>query len=215
MSALRAARIFEKDVAAIDINMGCAKHYAMSGGMGAKLMVDQKTAEDIIKTLRRNLSIPLSIKTRIFGKTSHNTTSQAVDVHKSCEWVSFLQKAGAGAIAIHSRLIHCCKVLMLLILSYYFKFSKENNNDKAHHEVYNVIYETLRITNTPLICNGDIFALNDVERIKKIVSGECQWNGEANISFMLGRAAVWDPSIFRTLKVWQFFIMFHQTCWRI
>ena len=38
-SALRAARVFEADVAAIDVNMGCPKHYAVSVGMGSQLML--------------------------------------------------------------------------------------------------------------------------------------------------------------------------------
>jgi tRNA-dihydrouridine synthase 2 len=97
VSALKAARMFEKDVAAIDINMGCAKNYAVSMGMGAQLMTDQKVAEDIVKTLRRNLNIPVSIKTRIF------TTERDVDVHRTSEWVQLLQGAGAAAITVHAR----------------------------------------------------------------------------------------------------------------
>jgi tRNA-dihydrouridine synthase 2 len=37
-SALKAARLFEADVAAVDVNMGCPKHYAVSAGMGSQLM---------------------------------------------------------------------------------------------------------------------------------------------------------------------------------
>lgn len=111
VSALRAARIFEKDVAAIDVNMGCAKHYAISAGMGAQLMTDQRAAEDIVKTLRRNLSIPVSVKTRIFATPSGGSTSESgsgdgvggVDLHKTCEWMQVLQAAGASAIAVHAR----------------------------------------------------------------------------------------------------------------
>lgn len=105
VSALRAARIFEKDVAAIDVNMGCAKHYAVSKGMGAQLMMNQRAAEDIVKTLRRNLSIPISVKTRIFTHSSSgsSTGSTCTDVHKTCEWMQLLQSAGAAAIAVHAR----------------------------------------------------------------------------------------------------------------
>lgn len=38
VTALKAARVVERDAAAIDINMGCPKHYAISAGMGSQLM---------------------------------------------------------------------------------------------------------------------------------------------------------------------------------
>jgi tRNA-dihydrouridine synthase 2 len=94
VSALKGAQIFENDVAAIDINMGCPKHYSVSRGMGSELMVRPEIAEDIIKTLRRNLSIPVSVKTRIF---MHD--DKTVDMRRSQEWVEQLQHAGANAIA--------------------------------------------------------------------------------------------------------------------
>ena len=82
--------------------MGCAKHYAASAGMGAQLMTEHKIAEDIVKTLRRNLSIPVSVKTRIFARKEGE---ERTDVQRTCEWVHLLQSAGASAVAVHARLI--------------------------------------------------------------------------------------------------------------
>lgn len=79
VSALRSARIFEKDVAAIDINMGCPKHYAVSVGMGAELMSTIETAEDIIKTLKRNMTIPISVKTRIYDVNNSSNAKKYVE----------------------------------------------------------------------------------------------------------------------------------------
>ena len=36
--ALNAARLVEKDVAGIDINMGCPKKFSITGGMGSALL---------------------------------------------------------------------------------------------------------------------------------------------------------------------------------
>lgn len=36
--ALNAARLVEKDVAGIDINMGCPKKFSLQGGMGSALL---------------------------------------------------------------------------------------------------------------------------------------------------------------------------------
>ena len=59
-----------------------------------------EAAEDIIKTLRRNLSIPISVKTRIFAADG---ASGAIDLPLTVEWVRRLQAAGACAIAVHAR----------------------------------------------------------------------------------------------------------------
>lgn len=107
-------------MAAIDVNMGCAKHYAVSAGMGAQLMTDQRVAEDIVKTLRRNLSIPISVKTRVFTSSATVTGGcgdrGAVDVHRTCDWMQVLQKAGASAIAVHGRCDFVCSPVSVLAL---------------------------------------------------------------------------------------------------
>ncbi|KAJ0412471.1 hypothetical protein ATCC90586_005491 [Pythium insidiosum] len=86
--ALRAAQHVARDVAAIDVNMGCPKHFSIQGGMGAALL--QK--RDIIKTLSSNLNIPVSAKIRLFP-----TTEETIEFAKA------LQDAGAVAIGLHAR----------------------------------------------------------------------------------------------------------------
>mmetsp|Transcript_23603 Transcript_23603/g.30608 ORF Transcript_23603/g.30608 Transcript_23603/m.30608 type:complete len:504 (+) Transcript_23603:117-1628(+) len=90
--ALQAAQHVEQDVAAIDINMGCPKQFSTGGGMGAALLSKPEVAEDILKTLRRNLSVPVSCKMRLLGT-----------VEKSVEYARCMEKAGAQAIAVHMR----------------------------------------------------------------------------------------------------------------
>ncbi|RLN15101.1 hypothetical protein BBJ28_00009318 [Nothophytophthora sp. Chile5] len=59
-----------RDVAAVDINMGCPKHFSIQGGMGAALLRKPEVACDqIVKTLRRNLNIPVSCKIRLLPNT--------------------------------------------------------------------------------------------------------------------------------------------------
>ena len=98
VSALQASEVFVKDVAAIDINMGCPKHYSVSQGMGSALQGRPEVAEDILKTLRRNLTIPVSVKTRLVG-----VGNTGVDLPASVEWLRRLQASGACAIALHAR----------------------------------------------------------------------------------------------------------------
>ena len=76
--------------------MGCPKHAAMSGGMGAALLQRPETGADILKTLKRNLPahVHLSCKVRLL-----DSIQQTVE---SCRQMA---AAGAEAVSIHCRSI--------------------------------------------------------------------------------------------------------------
>ncbi|OWZ21413.1 TRNA-dihydrouridine synthase [Phytophthora megakarya] len=93
--ALKAAEAVARDVAAVDINMGCPKHFSVQGGMGAALLRKPEVACDIMKTLRRNLNIPVSCKIRLLPEIQ-----DTVDAAKR------LENAGAYAVGVHMRQIH-------------------------------------------------------------------------------------------------------------
>ncbi|KAG6944360.1 hypothetical protein JG688_00017124 [Phytophthora aleatoria] len=93
--ALKAAEAVARDVAAVDINMGCPKHFSVQGGMGAALLRKPEVACDIMKTLRRNLNIPVSCKIRLLPEIQ-----DTVDLAKR------LEDAGAYAVGVHMRHIH-------------------------------------------------------------------------------------------------------------
>ncbi|CAM9377686.1 unnamed protein product [Scytosiphon promiscuus] len=90
--ALRAAQHVERDVAAVDVNMGCPKRFSLQGAMGAALLKRPEIAADIVGTLRRNLSVPVSAKIRLL-----DTPSETVEFAKRME------KAGACALTVHVR----------------------------------------------------------------------------------------------------------------
>eukprot|EP00736_Rhodelphis_marinus_P011862 Rmarinus@m.15289 len=94
VSALNAATVVCRDVAAVDVNMGCPKRFSLQGGMGAALLKDMARAEDIMKTLRRNLNIPVSCKIRLL-----DTDAETVDYARAME------ACGISALAVHARLI--------------------------------------------------------------------------------------------------------------
>ncbi|XP_020420518.1 tRNA-dihydrouridine(20) synthase [NAD(P)+]-like isoform X2 [Prunus persica] len=72
--ALMAAQMVCKDVAAVDINMGCPKSFS------------------ILTTLRRNMSIPVTCKIRLL-KSSQDTV----------ELARRIEKTGVSALAVHGR----------------------------------------------------------------------------------------------------------------
>lgn len=91
-TAVRAAEVVARDVRAVDVNMGCPKHFSMSGGMGAALLRRPEVAEDILKTLKRNLNIPVTCKIRLLE-----------DPKDTSELVRRLQNCGIEALAVHGR----------------------------------------------------------------------------------------------------------------
>lgn len=90
--ALKAAQLVCKDVAALDINMGCPRSFSISGGMGAALLSKPETIHDILTTLRRNLDIPVTCKIRLL-----KTPSETVEL------VRRIEKTGVSALAVHGR----------------------------------------------------------------------------------------------------------------
>ena len=140
--ALPAALMVQNDVDGIDINMGCPKKFSVSGGMGSALLQDLPRACDIISTLKRNISIPLSCKIRLL-----NNTKATVD------FVTSLVHAGANAITIHARevgdeAIHPAKSDRLI-------------------DVVKILKSTASLNGVPIILNGDLYTRNDMINMKR------------------------------------------------
>ena len=115
-TALAAARRVERDVDAIDINMGCPKKFSVQGGMGAALLRTPDVAEDIVRTLSSSLSIPVSAKIRLLS-----TMEETVALAKR------LEAAGARALTVHMR------------------SPKEKEQDAAHWDLLKPIVDALSI----------------------------------------------------------------------
>lgn len=77
-----------------DINMGCPANKVLKGCAGASLMADLDLAERIIRTVRRAISIPLTVKFRL-GMDDHRTNY--LDLGRIC------QHQGVDAVAMHGR----------------------------------------------------------------------------------------------------------------
>ncbi|KAJ0977789.1 hypothetical protein J5N97_013263 [Dioscorea zingiberensis] len=90
--ALATAQLVSKDVAAIDINMGCPRSFSISGGMGAALLSKPELIHDIITTLKRNLETTITCKIRLL-RSSEDTV----------ELARRIEKAGISSLAVHGR----------------------------------------------------------------------------------------------------------------
>ena len=78
----------------IDINMGCPVNKVVKGTDGAALMRNPNLAEEIVKTVKSQISMPLSVKFRL-GYTA--------DEMNFVEFGERMQNAGADFITIHAR----------------------------------------------------------------------------------------------------------------
>lgn len=88
------AKYLEKYADMIDINMGCPVNKVVKGTDGCALMRNPELAEEIVRTVSRSISIPLSVKFRL-GYT--------FDELNFIEYGQRMQEAGANFITIHGR----------------------------------------------------------------------------------------------------------------
>jgi len=121
----------------IDINMGCPKHFSVSGGMGSALLNQPETVKDILSTLIRNLNNPITCKIRI-----KNTIQETIDFMKMVE------STGVRAIAVHMRK------------------TPERPKDPAHWDSLQEIIQ-LGNFSIPIIANGDVFKHDDIVKVKQ------------------------------------------------
>jgi tRNA-dihydrouridine synthase 2 len=95
VNALAAAQHVADRVAAVDLNMGCPMAFSTSCGMGAALLRTPDVACDILQTLRRNLSVPITCKIRLLPS-----------VAETVELARRLEACGVTAVAVHCREVH-------------------------------------------------------------------------------------------------------------
>ena len=90
--AVRVGKLVEKDVAALDVNMGCPKEFSIKGGMGVALLYNQEKAKEILRRLVKELTIPVTCKIRLLES-----------VEDTIALVKEFEEIGISAIAIHGR----------------------------------------------------------------------------------------------------------------
>ena len=90
---LEAARYIEDKCDAIDLNFGCPQGIARRGHYGAFLMDELDLLHDIVSTLVKGVSVPVTCKTRIFA-----------DFNRTIKLCETLVDAGASMLTIHGRL---------------------------------------------------------------------------------------------------------------
>ncbi|KAL7520856.1 hypothetical protein ACHAWX_005556 [Stephanocyclus meneghinianus] len=140
--AMQAVERVVHDVAGVDVNMGCPKKFSVGGGMGSALLSDPKRACDILSTLRRNISKPVSAKIRLLHPT---------DPRPTLDFVRSLINAGANAIAIHGRIVG------------------DESQINARWDTLVEVVKHLKETESgiPIIVNGDLYTHADIREMRR------------------------------------------------
>ena len=115
----------------IDINAGCPVPKLMKKGAGASLMKDPERIAQIVKTLSKAVSIPITLKTRIGLHEGSSLIHEVADA---------VESNGASALTIHGR------------------YAENHHKGDADWELIAEIKQRLKI---PVIGNGGIYCAQD------------------------------------------------------
>lgn len=134
--ALRAAETVYRDVAGIDVNMGCPLPYSTKGGMGSALLRKPDLVHDILSTLRRNLPSGFSVTGKI---------RLLEDPSDTIELARRIEASGVTALAVHARYV------------------SDRPKIPAKWDHLRVVRDSVQI---PLIANGDVSSHEDAKALR-------------------------------------------------
>ena len=141
----------------IDINLGCQSKNVVSRGAGAALLKTPETIAAIFRLMRENFSQPITAKIRLGWDE---------DSLNYLEVAQAIEENGCAMLAVHGRT------------------RNQAFRGQARWEPIRELKQGLTI---PVIGNGDVRTVADIERIKSITGCD---------AVMIGRAAVGNPWIF-------------------
>ncbi|HLF27652.1 MAG TPA: tRNA dihydrouridine synthase DusB [Anaerolineae bacterium] len=142
----------------LDLNMGCSVNNVAGRGAGAGLLRDPIKIGRIFARLTRAVSLPITGKIRI-GWDDHTRNYREV--------ARVLEDNGAALIAVHGRT------------------KLQAYSGQADWDAIAEVKQTVKI---PVIGNGDVSSVADIERIRQHTGCD---------AVMIGRAAIGNPWIFQ------------------
>mmetsp|Transcript_15347 Transcript_15347/g.35334 ORF Transcript_15347/g.35334 Transcript_15347/m.35334 type:complete len:428 (-) Transcript_15347:1147-2430(-) len=133
---LRAARLAEPHVAAVDLNLGCPQRVAHAGHFGSYLLdeCDRPLVLSIVRTLATHLRVPVFCKIRLLD-----------ELEETLRFCGQLREAGCALIAVHAR---------------YRGSATRRRDGPAHLEQVAAIKQALG--ELPVLSNGNVREAADV-----------------------------------------------------
>jgi len=131
------ARMVEKYADGVDLNCGCPQKWAFQEGIGACLINNPEFVSDVVKQTRRKVTNP-NFSVSVKIRI-HDDIQQTVDLCRQVE------AAGVSFISVHGR-------------------TRLQRGEPVNLEAIRTIADSVSV---PVIANGDIKTLDDVERVQK------------------------------------------------
>ncbi len=152
-----ALRLQDRRPDIIDVNMGCSDKSVSGRGAGAGLLREPAKIARIFHLLSTHLSVPVTGKIRLGWDE---------DSRNYVEVARIIEENGGSLVAVHGR-----------------------TRQQAYHGLadWDAIAEVRQAVSIPVIANGDVRTVADIERIKQHTG--CP-------AVMIGRAAVHNPWLF-------------------
>lgn len=144
----------------LDFNMGCPAPKVVKNHEGSAMMRNPENAYQVLKALVGAVDMPVTVKMRL------GWDDKSINI---MEMAQLAQEAGVKAIAIHGRT------------------REQFYRDHADWEIIGQVRQKLNI---PVIANGDVRTVEDLDKIHQVTGCE---------AVMVGRAAQGNPWIFRQL----------------
>lgn len=144
----------------LDFNMGCPAPKVVKNHEGSAMMRNPENAHQVLKALVGAVDMPVTVKMRL------GWDDKSINI---MEMAQLAQEAGVKAIAIHGRT------------------REQFYRDHADWEIIGQVRQKLNI---PVIANGDVRTVQDLDKIRQVTGCE---------AVMVGRAAQGNPWIFRQL----------------
>ncbi len=131
--AVKIIEKYEPDI--IDINMGCPVPKVAGNGSGAALMKDTALSAEIVRAVKAESKVPVTVKIRKGWDEDHVN---------AVEFAVAMEEAGADAVTVHGR---------------------TRNQMYSGKSDMNIIKEVKKAVSVPVIGNGDIASLDDALRM--------------------------------------------------
>lgn len=119
----------------IDLNAGCPVHKITSNGAGAALIKDPQRIHDILAAMRKEVGMPLTVKTRLGPRPDKVAIFEILQAAES---------AGADALALHGR------------------FTSQGHGGEVNLDL---LAEVKRRAKIPIIGNGGVCSAHDAWRM--------------------------------------------------
>ncbi|XP_077194293.1 tRNA-dihydrouridine(20a/20b) synthase [NAD(P)+]-like isoform X2 [Paroedura picta] len=141
----------------VDINCGCPQRWAMAEGYGACLINRSEVVQEMVKHVRNQVENPMF---SVSVKIRiHNDLQRTVDLCRKAE------AAGVSWITVHGR-------------------NAEERHQPVHYDAIKIIKQSVSV---PVVANGDMKSLKDVENVHQITGTD---------GVMVARGLLANPAMF-------------------